>query len=86
MKFIGETRPGSEFRLLVSHAAKATATFVGPTVDGSAMRVTHRAAELFDLPDSAEILAHWHGKWRTEAFALTIGQLRKLKVGDPPVT
>jgi hypothetical protein len=40
------------------------------------LRVTKRAADLFKLPDDTPVLAHWHGQWRTDGFATTVGQLK----------
>lgn len=39
------------------------------------LRVTRRAADLLDLPETP-VLAHWHGEWRTDGFATTVGELK----------
>jgi hypothetical protein len=70
-------RPGTEFRLLTSLKAMASATFIAP--DGNAIRVTRCPADLFNLPDETEVLAHWHGQWRADGFLLTVGELKRLQ-------
>jgi hypothetical protein len=76
MKFIGDIRPASEFRLTAKVTSMAASTFIAP--DGDTIRVTRRAADLFDLPDATEVLAHWHGRRLTEPFRLTVGTLKRL--------
>jgi hypothetical protein len=40
------------------------------------MRVTHYATDLFALTDDTQVIANWHGQWRTEAFLTTVGALK----------
>jgi hypothetical protein len=54
------------------HAAPST---FAALVDGRLI-VTRNATKLFDLPDATPVLAHWHGQWRTDGFATTVGELR----------
>jgi hypothetical protein len=61
---------------LAEHLEHEASTFIAP--DGDAIRVTRRAADLFDLPDATEVLAHWHGQRLTEPFRLTVGTLKRL--------
>jgi hypothetical protein len=47
------------------------------------LRVTRHASQLFDLPDRTPVLAHWHGQYRTDGFATTVGELKaKAKESD----
>ena len=73
-------RPGSEFRLTAPARRQSSATFVA-VWDGT-IRVTRRLSELFDLPDEVPVVAHWHGQFRTDGFALTVGELRLLAEGE----
>ena len=70
----GEVRPGSEFRFENKPSNAAAATFAA-LVDGRLV-VTRYAAHLFHLPDDTPVLAHWHGQWRTDGFATTVGELK----------
>jgi len=40
--------------------------------------VTRRPSDLLDLPSTTDVLAHWHGEWRTD---VTVGQLKSMPVG-----
>jgi hypothetical protein len=63
-------RPGDEFRFINKPANCASSTFAALTGDG--LLVTRRATALFHLPDETPVLAHWHGQYRTDGFAMTI--------------
>ncbi|MGA3006067.1 MAG: hypothetical protein ABSE20_30610 [Acetobacteraceae bacterium] len=39
--------------------------------------VTRRATDLFMLADNVFVIANWHGERRTDAFLLTVGELKK---------
>lgn len=69
-------RPGSEFRLIELATRMSSAIFVA-VWDGT-IHVTRRLSDLFSLPDEAPVVAHWHGQYRTDGFALTVGELRSL--------
>jgi len=73
MKITGEVRVGSEFRFekKISHKADSTFTAILP----DSIVVTCRFEELCKLPENTTVLAHWHGNYRTEAFASTVGEL-----------
>lgn len=75
MRVQGDFRPGDEFRMTSKPNVKAASTFVALT-DSKAI-VTHYAEELFELPPETNVIAHWHGEWRTAAFLLTVGELKK---------
>jgi hypothetical protein len=85
-KIIGNVRPGSEFQLTEKPTNAAQSTFTA-LVNGS-MRVTRRLSEFLGLPDDTPVLAHWHGQWRTDGFATSIGELREMarawEVTHPP--
>jgi hypothetical protein len=78
MKITGDVRPGAEFQLTAKPSNMAQSTFAA--VLPEEIRVTRRLTELFDLPNDTPVLAHWHGEWRTDGFATTIGELR-IKAG-----
>jgi hypothetical protein len=69
-------RPGSEFRLTERADRLSNATFVA-VWDGT-IHVTRRLSDLFSMPDEVPVVAHWHGQYRTDGFALTVGELRSL--------
>lgn len=73
MRIVG-ARPGEEFQFTAKPTNKASGTFVA--VVGDEMRVTNYAHELFGLPDETPVLAHWHGSYRTDGFAMTVGSLK----------
>lgn len=80
MKITGEDlRPGSEFQITSSIGAKARATFIA-ALPGE-LRVTRRLSDLLDLPEDTPVIANWHGQYRTDAFATTVGEL-KVKVSQ----
>jgi hypothetical protein len=70
----GEVRPGSEFRFADKPSNAAASTFAA--LVGGRLVVTRHATRLFHLSDDTPVLAHWHGQWRTEGFATTIGELK----------
>jgi len=72
----GEAREGSGFRLTTAPGRQAASTFIA-LLPGEA-RVTRRLADLLDLDDAVPAIAHWHGQYRTDAFATSIGELRGL--------
>jgi hypothetical protein len=74
LQITGSVRSGAEFEFTVKPASKAPATFAALLPDE--LRVTNHAAELFSLPDATPVLAHWHGQWRTDGFATTVGELK----------
>jgi hypothetical protein len=52
----------------------ASANFVA--IKEGEIIVTRRASDLFDLPDQVLVIANWHGERRTDAFLLTIRDLK----------
>jgi hypothetical protein len=78
----GDVRPGAEFRLTVKPWNAAPATFVAVT--STEIRVARRLVSLFDLPDATPVVAHWHGQYRTDGFALSVGELRALAAQKKP--
>lgn len=75
MRIIGEfLRPGNEFRFVNKPANAAAANFIA--INGEEVIVTRRATDLFTLPDNVPVIANWHGERRTDAFVLTVGELR----------
>jgi hypothetical protein len=76
MSIIGDARPEHEFQFENFPGNLAQAAFVA-IVDGGAV-VTRRATDLFELPDDCPVVANWHGQRRTDAFATTVGYLKKL--------
>jgi hypothetical protein len=75
MRVTGESlRDGKEFCFIGKPGNAAAANFVAITDDE--VIVTRRATDLFALPDEVPVIANWHGEWRTDAFLLTIGDLR----------
>jgi hypothetical protein len=76
MKISGpDVRPGEEFRFTKKPTNAADSTFI--TVVKDEILVTRRASDLFHLPDSQPVIAHWHGERRTDAFGMTIKELKK---------
>jgi hypothetical protein len=71
----GDVRPGQEFEFTAKPSNKATSTFTA-LLEGTLI-VTKRAEELFNLPDKTAVLAHRHGEYQTDGFAMTVGQLKK---------
>ncbi|HEY5299358.1 MAG TPA: hypothetical protein VIJ55_01670 [Acetobacteraceae bacterium] len=75
MEITGESlRPGTEFRFTVKPKNAAAANFLAITNDE--IIVTRRATDLFALPDDVLMIANWHGERRTDAFLMTIRELR----------
>ena len=74
-------QPGPDFRLTATPHALAAATFVA--VGPASIQVTRRLADLWPLPDETPVVAHWHGQWRTDGFAMTVGELRRLAALPP---
>ena len=74
MKITGDVRPGNEFKVTSSATTKAPATFIAVLTDE--LRVTRKLSELFDLPDTTPVIAHWHGTHRTDGFTTTVAELK----------
>jgi hypothetical protein len=74
-KIVGDVRPGGEFKFVAKPHCAAPSTFAA-LLPGE-LRVTRYANSLFTLPDDTPVLAHWHGNWRTDGFATTVGELKK---------
>jgi hypothetical protein len=74
VKITGDVRDGSEFRFSAKPDNAAPSTFAA--VLPNELRVTRHAAQLFGLPATTPVLAHWHGQYRTEGFATTVGELK----------
>jgi hypothetical protein len=74
MKIDGDVRPGAEFELVCKPSNCAPSTFSALVPDG--LFVTRRLTELFRFSDDTPVLAHWHGEWRTDGFATTVGELK----------
>lgn len=75
MRITGDSlRGGMEFRFLNKPGNAAAANFIAVTNDE--VIVTRRATELFALPDNVPVIANWHGERRTDAFLLTVGELK----------
>ncbi len=70
----GDVRPGAEFEFITKSADPAASTFVA-LVDGKLI-VTRYAVDLFGLPNDTPVLAHWHGRSRTEGFTMTVAELK----------
>jgi hypothetical protein len=78
----GDARPGQEFQFATNPSNLAASTFFA-LVDGRLV-VTRRADDLFCLPSETPVLAHWHGSYRTDGFAMTVGILKeKAQVYQP---
>jgi hypothetical protein len=69
-----DVRPASEFRFTKKPTVMAVSTFAA--VLPNELLVTRRASDLFNLPGSTPVLAHWHGAHRTDGFALAVGELK----------
>jgi hypothetical protein len=69
-------RPGAEFRLTEPANNLSSATFVA--VRDGTIYVTRRLSDLFTMADEVPVVAHWHGQYRTDGFAMTVGELRML--------
>lgn len=76
MAITGDFRPEHEFQFENLPSNLAQASFIA-LVDNGAF-VTRRATDLFDLPNECEVVANWHGQRRTDAFATTVGYLKKI--------
>jgi len=75
MRIVGETlKPGCEFEFCAPPDRQAAASFVAIAADEAI--VTRRAADLFGLPDDTPVIANWHGERRTDAYLLTVGELK----------
>lgn len=85
MKITGDVRPGTEFQILTKPTSCASSTFAALTPEG--LTVTRRLADLYAYPDDTPVLAHWHGSYRTDGFATTVGELKQkaLNSGNPLV-
>jgi hypothetical protein len=68
--------PGERFQLTTIPTRMADATFVA--VYGTTVHVTRRLSDLLTLPDDTPVVAHWHGQRRTDGFALTVGELKRM--------
>lgn len=75
MKIEG-ANPGSGFRLTTKPSNMAHSTFTAITEDKAI--VSRRLTDILSLNDNTPVIAHWHGQYRTEAFALTIKELKEL--------
>jgi hypothetical protein len=47
-----------------------------PTQEGVKIEVMESLAQVLRLPDSTEILVQWPGRWSSDFFHLTVGELR----------
>ena len=75
MKIVSDTlRPASEFQFVSKPTNAAAANFIAVKKDE--LIVTRRASDLFALPDDTTVIANWHGERRTDAFLLTIAELK----------
>jgi hypothetical protein len=75
MKIVGEAlKPGSEFEYCARPDCQAAASFVAIGKDETI--VTRRAADLFRLPDDTPVIANWHGERMTDAYLLTVAELK----------
>ncbi len=75
VKIVSETlRPGSEFRFESKPTNMAAANFIAVKKDQ--LIITRRASDLFALADDTPVIANWHGERRTDAFLLTIAELK----------
>ncbi len=75
MKITGESlRSGSEFQFVSKPTVMASANFIA--IKEGEIIVTRRASDLFDLSDQVSVIANWHGERRTDAFLLTIRDLK----------
>ena len=68
-------QPGSEFEITKKPTWEARSTFSAITDQG--LHVTKRLSDLFNYEDDTMVLAHWHGTYATNAYILTVGQLRE---------
>lgn len=75
MKIEG-ANPGNEFRLTTKPSNMAQSTFTAITTDKAI--VSRRLTDILSLHDDTPVIAHWHGQYRTEAFALTVKELKEL--------
>lgn len=67
-------RPASEFKLTYKPANQASATFVA-VIPGEIV-VTRCLNDILGYPDDTPVVAHWHGHYRTDGFAMTVGELK----------
>ena len=70
----GDLRDGSEFLFTGKPTNMAQGTFVAITKD--CVFVTRRFSNIANLPSQTKVIAHWHGKYRTEGFSSTVGKLK----------
>jgi hypothetical protein len=73
-----DVRLGSDFRLTCKPSSASSATFVA--VHDGVIRVTRRLTDIIHLPDETPVVAHWHGQYRTDGFAMTIADLKGLAI------
>jgi hypothetical protein len=74
-------RPGAEFEFTASPSNKAPSTFTAITPER--VIVSHYFTDIQGLPADTPVVAHWHGRYRTEAFLSTVGELAaKAASGD----
>lgn len=76
MKITGTVRPGNEFQFEKKASHMASSTFAAFT--DKEVIVTRRFMDLCTPPDDMSVLAHWHGNYRTEGFASTVGELKSI--------
>jgi len=74
-----DVRDGSEFRLLRKPTQAQASTF--SVLHDGGLYVTRKPTDVLSLfgdRPNLPVLAHWHGEYRTDGFALTVGELSQL--------
>lgn len=73
-------RPGAEFKFDDAPTSKLKAPIIA--IHGDEVVATLYLNDLKRMPDDAVVIACWHGKWRTDGFSMTLGELRKIASGE----
>ena len=71
----GCVKPGDQFRFEKPPHQAAQATFI--TFHDEKYIVTRYVNNLFKFDDKVTVIANWHGQYRTDAFATTVGELKE---------
>lgn len=74
MKITGDVRLSKDFKITTKPANLASSTFSALTPDG--LLVTRRLADFWGFSDDTPVLSHWHGEYKTDGFATTVGELK----------
>ena len=75
MQIFGDVRSGADYVLTAKPENLSNSTFCALTKQG--LHVTRRLVDLFQYDDDTPVLAHWHGQFKTDGFATTVGELKR---------